>query len=75
MIVYFYGHCLTSMYICTVDDHNRVLLNPLPNCPDCQHDYINASYIDVSYSKMISVFVNLKIFMINFGELVIHANC
>ena len=30
------------------DDDNRVKLKPLNGREDCQHDYINASYIDVS---------------------------
>ncbi|CAI8024474.1 Receptor-type tyrosine-protein phosphatase alpha [Geodia barretti] len=30
--------------ICVYDDH-RVILKPLPGHPDCQSDYINASYV------------------------------
>ena len=32
---------------CT-DDGNRVVLKPLHGYEDCQHDYVNASYVDVS---------------------------
>ena len=32
---------------CT-DDDNRVVLRPLEGHEDCQSDYINASYVDVS---------------------------
>lgn len=34
-------------YTCA-DDENRVTLTPIPGYSDCQNDYINASYIDVS---------------------------
>ena len=30
------------------DDDNRVKLKAIAGRPDCHHDYINASYIDVS---------------------------
>ena len=30
-----------------LDDDNRIVLQPIDGHPDCQHDYINASYIDV----------------------------
>ena len=30
-----------------LDDDNRVVLQPITGCPDCQGDYINASYIKV----------------------------
>ena len=30
------------------DDDNRITLEPLPDTPDCQEDYINACYVDVS---------------------------
>ena len=30
------------------DDDNRVKLKPIGGRSDCLHDYINASYIDVS---------------------------
>ena len=30
------------------DDDNRIILKPIGDLSDCQHDYINASYIDVS---------------------------
>ena len=29
------------------DDDHRISLMPLPNFPECQNNYINASYIDV----------------------------
>ena len=34
-------------FLCT-DDHNRVILTPLAGHDDCQREYINACYIDVS---------------------------
>ena len=35
-------------FSCT-DDDNHVVLRPLEGHEDCQSDYINASYINVSY--------------------------
>ena len=40
--------------LCTIllflhsDDDNRIVLQPISGHSDCQKDYINASYIDVS---------------------------
>ena len=31
------------------DDDNHVILSPLEGHEDCQGDYINASYVDVSH--------------------------
>lgn len=36
------------VYRTRADDENRVTLTPIPGYSDCQNDYINASYIDVS---------------------------
>ena len=33
---------------CFVDDDNRIVLKPLADASDCQRDYINACYVDVS---------------------------
>ena len=35
-----------------IDDDSRVILKPLTGHEDCQHDYINASYVDVSTSRL-----------------------
>ena len=35
-----------------IDDDSRVILKPLLGHNDCQHDYINASYVDVSISSI-----------------------
>ena len=35
------------MYVDYLDDDHRISLVPLPNFPECQNNYINASYIDV----------------------------
>lgn len=37
-------------YLLTVDDNNRVVLQPLDECEDFQNEYINASYVDVRNS-------------------------
>ena len=33
-----------------VDDDNRIVLKPIADADDCQRDYINACYVDVSLS-------------------------
>ena len=49
---------MTSFYNSLIDDDNRIILNPIPGQQDCQNDYINASYLDVSiYSIMLSLTV------------------
>ena len=44
--------CFSLLYICCcyffTDDDNRIMLKPIPGHQDCQNDYINACYIDVS---------------------------
>ena len=32
-----------------VDDHNRIILNPLEDYAECQGGFVNACYIDVSF--------------------------
>ena len=41
------------MAIDFTDDDNRIVLKPLTDINDCQRDYINACYIDVSLSEML----------------------
>ena len=36
------------LLLCVLDDDNRIVLQPLGESKDCQGDYINACYIDVS---------------------------
>ena len=43
--------CL-PLFVAADDDH-RAILKPLPGHPDCQSDYINASYVDVSKTPSI----------------------
>ena len=47
-------HILSHSYI---DDDSRVILRPLPGRDDCQHDYINASCVDVSISNYINIHI------------------
>ena len=35
------------------DDDNRIILRPLEDLVDCQRDFINASYVDVSEGNSI----------------------
>ena len=37
-----------SLCLCLLDDDNRIVLQPLAESKDCQGDYINACYMDVS---------------------------
>ena len=39
---------LESLCYIIIDDDNRILLKSIPEASDCQGDYINACYIDVS---------------------------
>ena len=36
--------------LCVTDDDNRVKLKPITDLPDYQHDYVNASPVNVSVS-------------------------
>ena len=49
LICSFYGDYKNYCNFVTLclDDDNRVVLQPITGCPDCQGDYINASYIKV----------------------------
>ena len=50
------------MCVCVIsaDDDRRVKLRPLAGHPDCQGDYINASYVDVSeFSSHYTLSTNL----------------
>ena len=51
-----YHHSMNTKHLHAVhsdiDDDSRVILKPLPGHDDCQHDYINASYVDVSTSSL-----------------------
>ena len=37
----------TNVFCLGTDDDHRVVLESISNGVDCEHDYINASYIDV----------------------------
>ena len=38
----------------TSDDDNRIILRPIEGHPDCQREFINACYVDVSYIASLS---------------------
>ena len=38
-----------------LDDERRMQLKPLPDHRDCQGDYVNASYVDVSLSLIFNL--------------------
>ena len=38
-----------------LDDEHRMQLKPLPDHRDCQGDYVNASYVDVSLSLIFNL--------------------
>ena len=41
-------YCYFILLFFVPDDDHRIPLVPLADIPDCQNDYINASYINVS---------------------------
>ena len=43
-----YAYTLYDNVNVSVDDDNRIVLKPLADVSDCQRDYINACYVDVS---------------------------
>ena len=50
-------HAIVTLWIINychsyIDDDSHVILKPLPGHDDCQHDYINTSYVDVSTSSL-----------------------
>ena len=50
-----------SMGVFTVlDDEHRMQLKPLPDHRDCQGDYVNASYVDVSLTNLWRKNLNTK---------------
>ena len=53
------------MYVDYLDDDHRISLVPLSNFPECQNDYINASYIDVCKFNHNVVTIICKHFIIN----------
>ena len=44
--MYMYCNVLHFIFF-ILDDDNRIVLQPIDGHPDCQHEYINASFIDV----------------------------
>lgn len=42
----------SSLFALSIDDHNRIALNPLPENSEWSGDYINACYIDVSQLQL-----------------------
>ena len=43
------------------DDDHRVVLKSISGGVECEHDYINAAYIDVSFLKMFAKLKNSNI--------------
>ncbi len=61
------GHYMHTMCVCVcvfsvintyshADDDNLLVLQPIPGQEDCQSDYINACYVDVSVCVLSSYF-------------------
>lgn len=44
---------MDSFFFFVSDDDNRLKLKPIGGRPDCHHDYINASYVDVSMHAIV----------------------
>ena len=43
------------------DDDNLIILDPIPGQEDCQSDYINACYVDVSVCMLSSLLWPLQL--------------
>ena len=39
---------ICTYYLSIPDDHNHIVLNAIPGFDDCQGEFINACYIEVS---------------------------
>ena len=48
-----YNHTNNTYKFVFIDDSYRIVLEPVPNL---EHDYINASYIDVRFQTIIETF-------------------
>ena len=46
-LLWIHTHTLTPAWF-PADDDNLIILDPIPGQEDCQSDYINACYVDVS---------------------------
>ena len=57
---------MLSVGVFTVlDDEHRVQLKPLPDHRDCQGDYVNASYVDVSLTHSLNTSIIFSLFFIS----------
>ena len=61
MLIYVFFHL---PLFCFLDDHSRVVLTPISNFEEFSHDYINASYIDVSFVIIFPKFLICLIMLI-----------
>ena len=50
ILLFSFLHALSNSLLLISDDDNRIVLQPIRGRSDCQNDYINACYIDVSYT-------------------------
>ena len=41
---------LVTVHMLFLDDDNRIILKPIESNEDCQREYINACYVDVSFA-------------------------
>ena len=44
-----------------IDDDHRVVLKSISDGVNCEHDYVNASYIDVRDTIMCYYLINVKV--------------
>ena len=45
--IYLFFTLFTKLFFLGIDDDHRVALQSISDGVDCEHDYINATYIDV----------------------------
>ena len=57
------GHCVCCMDCVCTDNENRVKLKAMNGRNDCQEDYINASYVDVSNALMTFVHIHMHVYI------------
>ena len=61
ILAYFYSSyafeftIYTNVFCLVIDDDHRVVLKSISDGVDCEHDYMNASYIDVRALKILEI--------------------
>ena len=68
ILAYFYSSfeftIYTNVFCLGTDDDQRVVLKSISDGMDCEHDYINATYIDVRALKILEIQYNTMCYLI-----------